>query len=260
VEQQERRVRGERDADLEIALLAVREVLGVRVAARGEPERLQQPARHVVDVGTTPERRGAARLGRAGLRGHAHVVEHGDLRKDVRDLECLREAQAIDALGGQPRDVLAAEAHHAAARGEQAGHDIEQRGLAGAVGADDREDLPGLDGEADARQRGERAEAFRDVVDLEDHAAARRARREKSWRRPNSPRGMNSTMTMRTPPITMKYQSTTDETLSRRIVKNAPPMIGPTSVPSPPIITEMMNSPDSVHSMRSGVANADRIG
>ena len=60
--------------------------------------------------------------------------------------------------------------------------------------------------------------------------------------------------------MTMKYQSTNEETLSRRIVKNAPPRIGPTRVPSPPIITEMMNSPDSVQSIRSGVANAERIG
>src|SRR5207249_2779857 len=65
---------------------------------------------------------------------------------------------------------------------------------------------------------------------------------------------------MRTTPMTMKYQSTMDETLSRRIVKKTPPMIGPTRVPRPPIMTEMMNSPDSVHSIRSGVAKAERIG
>ena len=67
-------------------------------------------------------------------------------------------------------------------------------------------------------------------------------------------------MTTSTAPITRKYQSTTEETFSRSSVKNAPPMTGPTSVPRPPIITEMMNSPDSVHSIRSGVANAERMG
>ena len=51
---------------------------------------------------------------------------------------------------------------------------------------------------------------------------------------------MNSTIRTRTTPMTMKYQSTNEETLSRRIVKNAPPRIGPARVPSPPIITEMI--------------------
>ena len=37
-------------------------------------------------------------------------------------------------------------------------------------------------------------------------------------------------------------------------MKNAPPMMGPTSVPSPPIMTMMMNSPEMLQCMRSGVA------
>ena len=55
-------------------------------------------------------------------------------------------------------------------------------------------------------------------------------------------------------PMTMKYQSTYDETFSCSTMKKAPPMTGPTRVPMPPIMTMMMNSPDTVHSMRSGVA------
>src|SRR6267143_240001 len=199
-------------------------------------------------------------LGRARLGGHAHGVEHGDLREDVGDLERLGQPAAVHALGRQPRYVLAAEAHRSRRRRVQPGDDVEQGGLARAVRPDHREHLAGLDAEADAGERGQRAEALGDVGDLEDHAAARPERHPKSWRSPSRPRGMKSTMTISTPPITMKYQSTTDETLSRRIVKNAPPMIGPTRVPRPPIMTEMMNSPDSVHSIRSGVAKAERMG
>src|SRR5438445_352589 len=104
----------------------------------------------------------------------------------------------------------------------------------------------------------EQRHPLRYALNLETHAVARS--REKIRRSPSRPRGMNRTMTMRTTPMTMKYQSTMDETLSRRIVKKTPPMIGPTRVPRPPIMTEMMNSPDSVHSIRSGVAKAERIG
>src|SRR6267378_3392560 len=227
-------------------------------AAGGQAEALEQRHHRAVHVGPPPERGRPAGLGRARLGGHAHVVEHGDLREDVGDLERLGQAEAVHALGRQPRDVLAPEADASGVRREQPRDDVEEGGLAGAVRSDHREDLAGLDAEAHVRQRGQRREALGDVVDLEDHAAARA--REKIRRSPSSPRGMNSTMTMRTPPMTMKYQSTTEETLSRRIVKNAPPMIGPTRVPRPPIMTEMMNSPDSVHSMRSGVAKAERMG
>src|SRR5205814_8246030 len=98
--------------------------------------------------------------------------------------------------------------HRPRRRRGQPRHDVEQGGLAGPVRPDHREHLAGLDGEADAGERGQRAEALGDVGDLEDHAAARPERRPKSWRRPSRPRGMKSTMTIRTPPITMKYQST----------------------------------------------------
>src|SRR5437867_2553972 len=160
--------------------------------------------------------------------------------------------------GRQCRAVFAPEADAPRVRREEPRDDVEEGGLAGAVRPDHREDLAGLDAEAHARQRGQRPEPLGDVVDLEDHAVARS--REKIRRSPSRPRGMKRTMTMRTTPMTMKYQSTMDETLSRRIVKKTPPMIGPTRVPRPPIMTEMMNSPDSVHSIRSGVAKAERIG
>src|SRR2546426_943061 len=156
------------------------------------------------------------------------------------------------------RQVLRVRLDAPGVRREEPRDDVEEGGLAGAVRPDHREDLAGLDAEAHARQRGQRPEPLGDVVDLEDHAVARS--REKIRRSPSRPRGMNRTMTMRTTPMTMKYQSTMDETLSRRIVKKTPPMIGPTRVPRPPIMTEMMNSPDSVHSIRSGVAKAERIG
>src|SRR5256885_9010869 len=113
------------------------------------------------------------------------------------------------------------------------------RSLAGAVRPDDREDLALADGEAHVRQRRQRAEALGDRRDLEDYAVARHCLKPRSRRKPSSPLGMKRTITMRTTPMTMKYQSTYEDTLSRRIVKTTPPMIGPTRVPRPPIITEI---------------------
>src|SRR4030095_2023064 len=200
------------------------------------------------------------RLARARRRGAADVLEHRDLRKDVGDLKRLGDPEPVDLLGLEPADIPAAEPD--AARGwhvEPRDH-VEERGLAGAVGSDHREDLPGLDGEAHARERRKGAEALGDTVDLEDYAVARHRRQPRSPRRPRSPRGMKSTMKIRTRPITMKYQSTYEETFSCRRTKKAPPMTGPTSVPIPPIMTMMMSSPEPVHSMRSGVANAERPG
>jgi hypothetical protein len=58
---------------------------------------------------------------------------------------------------------------HLAARGlEQAQHQAQQRGLAGAVGTDDAEEVAGLDGEVDALQHRHFAVGEADVVDLDE--------------------------------------------------------------------------------------------
>ena len=73
-------------------------------------------------------------------------------------------------------------------------------------------------------------------------------------RKPRSPCGAKSTIRTSTSPITIEYHCTYDDTFSWSRMKNAPPMMGPTSVPSPPIMTMMMNSPEMLQCMRSGVA------
>src|SRR2546430_17701967 len=90
---------------------------------------------------------------------------------------------------------------------------------------------------SDAAQRREGAEALGDRVDLEDYAPCRHCRKPTNRRTPRSPAGINSTISTRTPPMTMKYQSTNEGALLRRIGKNAPPGIGPTRDPRPPTIT-----------------------
>src|SRR5215510_4362946 len=260
VQEQERRLGGECQADLEVTLLAVREVLGQLVAPGGQPECVQQLGGAGLDVGQAPERREPPRLAGARLGGDAHVLEDGDLWKNVGDLKRLGDAQAVDRLRRQAGDLTSIEADVAHGRHVQARDHVEERRLARAVRADHREHLALADGEAHLRERRQGAEALRDAIDLEDYAVARHRRPPRSSRIPSRPLGMNSTMKIRTSPITMKYQSTYDETFSWSRTKNAPPTMGPARVPSPPIMTMMMNSPDTVHSMRSGVAKAERPG
>ena len=70
-------------------------------------------------------------------------------------------------MRGLAGDVGAVEHHAAAARRIEAGEQIEQRGLAGAVRADDGEDLGGLDLERYAVDGFDAAEFDREVVGVE---------------------------------------------------------------------------------------------
>src|SRR5262249_20703826 len=136
------------------------------------------------------------------------VLVDGDAREDVGDLEGLGHAAAVEDLGGEAGDVLAVEAHAALAGRVEAGDHVEQRRLAGAVRPDDREDLAGAHREAHPAERSQRSEMLGQPLDLEDQAVGRHERRPRTCRNPKSPRGMKSTMTTRTRPMTMKYQST----------------------------------------------------
>jgi hypothetical protein len=82
--------------------------------------------------------------------GAAQVLEHREVVEDVGDLEAARQALAVDLEGLEADDVLALE-FDAAFGGRQARADqVEQRGFAGAVGADDGVALAAMDVEVDA--------------------------------------------------------------------------------------------------------------
>ena len=70
-------------------------------------------------------------------------------------------------VGPEARAVAALEADAALVRVIEAADHVEQGGLARAVGADDGDDLPAPDLEADPVERLHRAEAHADPVDLE---------------------------------------------------------------------------------------------
>ena len=94
---------GQGQADLEIALLAVGEVLRQLVAPAARPKAPSSSAALASTSGCRQSEREAPRLAGARLRGHADVLEHRDLREHVGDLERLGEAQPVDGLGRAAR-------------------------------------------------------------------------------------------------------------------------------------------------------------
>ena len=78
---------------------------------------------------------------RIDVAAHLQVLAHRHGREDVVLLRHVGEAAPADVAGGKPGDVGALQLDAAAARAEQAGDGLEQRRLAGAVRADDADDL-----------------------------------------------------------------------------------------------------------------------
>src|SRR5262245_35646755 len=158
VEEEELRVRGERDADLEVALLAVRQLGAAHVALGAEAQVSEDLLGALVHrgepVGVAPE----AIVGDARLGGDADVLEHREIAEDVGDLVRARDAEARHGVGGLPRDVLALEQDLAGRGGQHAGEEVEERRLARSVGADHRAQFPPAHLEVDAVDGGEPAE------------------------------------------------------------------------------------------------------
>src|SRR5438034_6935458 len=95
-----------------------------------------------LDTLTVPPREGA----------ELQVLEHGHPREDPPAFRRLRDPQAHDAVGRERVQALAVEAHGAPAGPHGAEDRPQRRRLAGAVGADERDDLTGRDGQRDATE------------------------------------------------------------------------------------------------------------
>jgi hypothetical protein len=79
-------------------------------------------------------------------------------------------------MSGETVDALAAQPDVAVCRPLQPDDDLQERALAGPVRTDDGDDVAAVDPECDAVDGREAAEAFRDVVDLEEQAPPPRLR------------------------------------------------------------------------------------
>ena len=190
VEAEQLRLRGQRDADLEVALLAVGQVGGQLPVLVAEPHRLQHGVGAVEHVGERAVVAQEAPGVPPRLGGDAHVLEHGRAGQDIGDLVRARHALPGDAIRGQPGDVLPVEHDAPARRPEHAGQAVEEGGLAGAVGADDGADLALLHGHRHVVERGEATEPHRETLGAEDDrgrgapAVAGRGLRRRSGRHP----------------------------------------------------------------------------
>src|SRR6478735_9743240 len=159
VEQEQLGVEGEGDGELEGALLAVGERGRRGTGAVGEPDLVEQVHGAVAEGGHPLDRAPPllAHPGRAG-EGELEVLAQRHLLEEARDLEGAGDAERGDLLRGLAGDVLAVEEDGAGRRGEEAGEQVEQGRLAGAVGPDERVDRALRDRQVDAGDRREPSE------------------------------------------------------------------------------------------------------
>ena len=111
-----------------------------------------------------------------GVAAEQEVLEHGGVLEQLDVLEGPRDPAPGDLVGRHARDVLAVEDQASGRWLVDARDQVEDRRLPGAVGADDREDLAGLDREAHPVDGPDAAEAHPEVVDREE-AHRRRSER-----------------------------------------------------------------------------------
>ena len=111
-------------------------------------------------------------VGGAGQRADDDVLGHREVREGFELLERAGHAQAGDAVGPQAGDVAPVEEDTAGVERLKPGDQIEQRGFAGAVGADDADDLALVHVERDVGIGGEAAVALGQAFDVEQQAHA----------------------------------------------------------------------------------------
>src|SRR5439155_2510477 len=129
----------------------------------------------IVEVGEElPERVAVAH---APQHRAADVLEHRQAHEQVRHLEAARQAAAVDLVGAQAVDALAAEQDLAAGGREAAADEVEQRGLAGAVRPDDGHPLAGRHREVGAADDLGLAEALAKVFQFDRVSTHPRASR-----------------------------------------------------------------------------------
>ena len=120
----------------------------------------------------------------AALMADEDVLRHVEIGEEERLLVDCRDAVALRLGGAADRDRLAGQEDLAAVRLVDAGHDLDQRRLAGAVLAEERVHLAGMEGQRDGLERLGRGKALGDVANFEDRRDRRlSARRRVAFRR-----------------------------------------------------------------------------
>ena len=174
VQQQEIGLERERGGELERALAAIGQL------ARGRLETVAEPDIGQERIGARIER-GEAALGAPEMEGgaerplqrHAHILAHRQMGKHGGDLKGADHAEPRHMRRPLPRDVAAVEDDPAGRRLQEFGEQVEDRGLAGAVRADERVNRAAPHLEIDVADCGEAKELLGQPVSLEDEILQR---------------------------------------------------------------------------------------
>src|SRR5216117_4067838 len=218
VEQDDLGPQRERRRDVEQLLVALRQVSGEGVEFVAQAKQLGDLERLALHVAVARERReqsGAAP--EPGDDGGLQGLEHREVREDVDQLERAGHAEPSEPHRPEPVDLLLLEAHRAGAGRREPGQDVDQRGLAGAVGADDRDELAGGDAEAHPVEGAELAVELPEPLGDQDHVrdasiVYSRTAARRGVRSPRSPPGAKMTMAARIAPKISRQYGTTDIT------------------------------------------------
>src|SRR5665213_161853 len=167
------------------------------------------------------------------------------------------------------RDVLAVQMHRAAVGRQFAGDEIEQRGFAGTVRANDQPPFARLDIQVDAARDTQAAEGFVETADGERaHAGVsvlavaltagvrlRKANRHSRALPGTSPSGIKMTMATKMAPSRKFQRSMKPDTTVLMTTTSVAPTTGPSKVPGPPEITISSTSADEVSASVCGLMN-----
>src|ERR1017187_8706676 len=249
VEQQQFRLRRERNGELDQPLLAIRKTTGALAGTCAKPDEVQDFRCAGLGCAFFPLVSCAAdeRIDHPctcfAMLAHAYRLQHCDVRKDRCFLKRANDSQQTPAIRRHPRDVGTAEIDLAGAWLEKAGHHPEQRCLAGTVRADEGYDLSLLDLQIHGIDGGHSVEPLRQALHLEKTGLGRHERLQRSqYPRRVGPRlaipfGISTTDNISTMPKIERRNSFTRRSCSGTKVTRIAPITGPLSVPFPPTAT-----------------------
>ena len=178
VEQQHLGAGGQRAQNLEAALGAVREVARLRVRELAHVKDVEKLERAIVELRLLlPVPREAQHVGdQVRLHGvakaHEHVLLDRHLGEEADVLERARDAHAVDLGHGLAGRVVAVDEDGAARGRVDVGEQVEDRGLAGSVGADQARDLGPAHGDVEVVDGSEASEVDAQVLGLQHRDGA----------------------------------------------------------------------------------------
>ena len=191
VEEQEPRPGGQRPRELEALALAGGEHARVRIFLPPRPTLLR-----------------AARARSRASRGSAvfwkaptiTFSERGEPGEGLELLERAADAATAHDVGTETGDVLPVQRHRAGVRALEAGEEVEERRLPGAIGPDDADQLAGRHAERHVPVGSDSAVPLGEPLDLEERRRAHPVRRRPRWASAMTPPGWTTEISMMSPP------------------------------------------------------------